>query len=263
MNAPAAVDFVRAHGTPVEQARLDALLSGTWPSADALAALCAGQRPDGGWPPFWAPDYSSVDATCYRLAQAEQVAVNPGAPPIQRALAFLAGRQHRDGWWEEDEAVAAVAPPWAAPGDPAARLYLAANGGFWLGLWGASGEGALRAADYLRRHLDDSGHLPTFLHAHWLAAGLWYRLGQPETAERVLVYLRARLADMEASHLAWLMNALLIAAVPGQHPLLADAATALARQQQPDGRWVSEDGPERDVHTTLEALRALQRHGDR
>lgn len=27
--------------------------------------------------------------------------------------------------------------------------------------------------------------------------------------------------------------------------------------QEPDGRWSSEDGPQRDVHTTLEALRVL------
>ena len=35
-------------------------------------------------------------------------------------------------------------------------------------------------------------------------------------------------------------------------------APALVPAQSPDGRWPSEDGPERDAHSTLEALRALR-----
>ena len=48
------------------------------------------------------------------------------------------------------------------------------------------------------------------------------------------------------------------AGVPAAHPLLQRATPALAAAQQPDGRWVSEDGPKFDLHVTLEAIRALR-----
>ena len=42
-----------------------------------------------------------------------------------------------------------------------------------------------------------------------------------------------------------------------KHPLLEAAASLLAQQQQEQGHWLSEDGPEHDVSATLEALYAL------
>jgi hypothetical protein len=42
---------------------------------------------------------------------------------------------------------------------------------------------------------------------------------------------------------------------------MAQAAALLARRQEADGRWPSEDGPARDVHATVEALRALRPGG--
>jgi len=53
-------------------------------------------------------------------------------------------------------------------------------------------------------------------------------------------------------------STLLLAGVPSDHPLLEHAASRLGQQQEQDGRWPSEDGPARDVHTTLEAMRVLR-----
>ncbi|HEX4714631.1 MAG TPA: hypothetical protein VH164_06860, partial [Ktedonobacteraceae bacterium] len=105
--------------------------------------------------------------------------------------------------------------------------------------------------------LPPDGHLPTFLHTHWLAAGLFSRLKQIEPTERLLAYLAARLSDLSASSLAWLTVTLRLANWPATTPLLVQAAALLNHLQQPDGNWQSEDGPERDVHATLEALRAF------
>ncbi|MDP9374612.1 MAG: squalene--hopene cyclase, partial [Chloroflexota bacterium] len=112
-----AVEFVGRHGDDVERARLRHLLAGASPPPAVVAALLAGQRADGGWPPFWAPDYSSLDATCFRLARAEALGLTTTEPALAGAVRFLADRQRADGGWEEDAAVREVAPPWAAPGD--------------------------------------------------------------------------------------------------------------------------------------------------
>jgi hypothetical protein len=222
-----------------------------------VVQLFAGQREDGGWSPFWAPDYSSLDATCFHLAQAEQLGISAADAAVQRALALLARRQRPDGSWEEDAEMADRAPHWVAPGVLEARLYLSANCGFWLAAWGDASEPAGRAADFVRAYLDAGGHMPSFAHTQWLSGGLWYRLRRWEEAEIVFSALAGHLADLPASSLAWLLSTLLLVGVQLDHPLLEHAASRLEQLQEPDGRWSSEDGPARDVHTTLEALRTF------
>ena len=258
MDFESAIAFVKSHGDEIEQARLAYLLANERPSQQIVNALLSGQREDGGWPPFWAPDYSSLDATCFRLAQAEQSGLICIEPAIARAVEFLRRRQRNDGSWEEDESVASIAPAWARPGELGARLYLTANCGFWLAVLEGTSDGAVRAAHYLQVHLDDKGQLPSFPHTHWLAGGLWHHLGQQEPFERVSSYLNTILHVLNASNLAWLIVSWLIVQIPASHPLLNRAALLLERGQGQDGRWPSEDGPQRDVHSTLEAVRALR-----
>lgn len=258
MNLQSAMAFVSNRADAAEQARLRYLLAQERPSRDAVSALLAGQRDDGGWPPFWASNYSSLDATCFRLAQAEQMGISPSEAAIARAVRFLAGRQHADGYWEEDASVASVAPPWAKPGEVSARLYLTANCGFWMAMLDGPGESALRAADFLQTHLSEDGRLPAFLHAHWLAGGLWYRVSRYEPAERVFRHLDSRLSDLAIGNLAWLITTLCVAGVPAGHRLVGTAAELLVQNQGLDGRWPSEDGPDQDVHSTLESMHALR-----
>lgn len=258
-NHTQAIAFLRAHGSASEQSRLRVLLEGTQPTAEEVAAMLAGQRPDGGWAPFWAADYSAVDATCFRLAQAEQASISPDHEAIQRSAQFLRARQRPDGSWEEDATVSGTAPPWATPGDLASQLYLTANSTYWLARLLPEDAAAHRGAAVLRRHLDERGQLPTFTHAHWLAAGVWHGLGARALAERVLAALPARLNETTpASSLSWLITCLRMVDVPSDHPVIARALALLEGSQRTDGGWTSEDGASADAHSTLEALRALR-----
>ncbi len=257
MSPQKAIHFIREHGNLVEQARLAYLLSGEPPSGAITAALFANQRPDGGWAPFWAPDYSSLDATCYRLAQAAQLGLNADEPAIQRALAHLAQRQRPGGAWQEDDAVAELAPPWAMPGDLSATLYLTANCAFWLALLGDHPRQTAAAAAFLQAHLHDQGRLPGFLHTHWLAGALWQALALSEPAARLFAHLHSQIDRLSPANLSWLLTALAAAGLGPDAPLLTTAAARLRTMQQDDGRWPADDGPHQDVHTTLEALRAL------
>ncbi|MBN2390877.1 MAG: terpene cyclase/mutase family protein [Anaerolineae bacterium] len=257
MNFERAIAFVQSRGNEVEQARLRYILFYEHPSQKVVAKLVAGQRPDGGWPPFWANGYSSLDATCFRLAQAEQLGISEHETALTRAVHFLAHRQFSDGSWEEDESFADSAPPWAKPGDLSARLYLTANCGLWLAIWRSPDHRAVEAADYLRLYLDQDGHLPGFLHTQWLAAGLWYKLGRHELSELVFKHLSENTNTLATSNLSWLIISVYLAGVSTDHPLVSKAVSLLEQSQHEDGRWSSEDGPNQDVHATLEALYAL------
>lgn len=150
MNLEKAVAFVKSQGNEVEQARLNYVLRDEQPSPDVVARLFARQRPDGGWSPFWASDYTSLDATCFRLAQAEQLGLTESENAVARAIHFLVHRQSPDGSWEEDKRVAGLAPPWVTPGDLSAKLYLTANCGLWTALLGNPENRAEKAAGYLQ-----------------------------------------------------------------------------------------------------------------
>ena len=257
MNIEKAINFIRNNGNKAEQARVNYLLTNEHPSEEVLADLFAGQRSDGGWAPFWAADYSSLDATCFRLAQAAQLDINESELAVARAVNFLAQRQSAEGSWEEDITVADAAPSWAKPGDLSAKLYLTANCGLWLSLRGNPDDKASKAAEYLQTHLEQDGHLPSFLHTHWLAGGLWWHKLNWEASTHVFEYLRKRINDLAVSNLSWLITTLGSTGVPASNYLVEEAANLLEQNQHEDGYWESEDGPGSNVHTTVEAFRAL------
>jgi hypothetical protein len=253
-----AIDYVNIHGTAVERARLRYLLYGEQAPDDVRQQFARGQRSDGGWSPPWAADYSSVDATCFQLAQADQMGLDRRSALFIDAVRFLAERQRADGYWEEEAEVADAAPPWAQPGDTAARLYLTANCGFWAAVTGLVPTAARDAAAYLSYHLREDGELPSFLQAHWLAAALWQQRGLVDEAAKTLGYLAARVGDLSAGNLAWLIIALREGGVPAADAAVSGALEQLLARRDPAGHWPSDEGIENSAHVTVEALKALQ-----
>ena len=254
MDRDKAIQFVQQNGDAIEQARLRYLLHGERPSVTIIQSLFNGQQNDGGFAPFWAPDYSSIDATCYKLAQAEHLGLGATEQAVVDAVRFLLWRQGDDGRFGEDPALADSAPPWAAPGDLAATLYLTANAGFWLAYFGFA-EAARQSADFLAAHLDARAHkLPSFAQAQWLACGLAWKLGQDELVDQLASHLYAQLPG-SAGELAWMLVTLHSIGFPADRGVILAGSVRLARMQTEDGRFPSDEG--QDVHTTLEALRAL------
>ena len=252
MNQERAIEFIQRYGNDVELARLRRLLDGERPSQSTINTLFNSQRDDGGWAPFWASDYSSIDATCYKLAQAEQLGLGVAETAVSDALRFLLLRQGEDGRFAEDTAVADSAPPWAKPGDLASELYLTANAGFWLAHFGFK-DAAQQAANYLARHLNRELHtLPSFAQTYWLAGGLWWILGMADEAlTAVDNHLYTHLPE-SASDLAWMLYALLLAGIETDRGVIVSGVLKLKDKQEKDGRFPSDAG--QDVHTTLEAL---------
>ena len=251
-----AVAFVQKEGDAQAQAKLAWIVDGKRPFYADTFKLFEDQRRGGGFAPYWATDYSSVDATCYRLAQAESVGIELTQREASAAMTFLIGRQQVSGKFSEDPRVAELAPNWIKPGDPAGDFYLTANAGFWLAQMDHTRLAATDSAGYLKKGLKvETGQLPSFLNTYWLAGALWWMLGERDTAVLVLNHLQTRINDMPASNLTWMLNSFRIANIPSTQTLIPSAVERLKGMQEEDGRFPSDEG--QDVQVTLDALHAL------
>ncbi|MEO3744977.1 prenyltransferase/squalene oxidase repeat-containing protein [Plantactinospora sp. B5E13] len=268
----AAIGFVVAHGDAVDRARLQRLRTGTAPAPELLAEAEVGPAPDGGWPASWAAEVGSVDATCFRLAELDDLGAL-GRDAARRALDWLVSRQRADGTWEEDPSLAAEAPPWARPGDPEATLYLTANAGYWLTVAGLDARPAgpldtrvggayagvvQAAAQALAGQLRPDGTWPSYLATGWLAAAVLHGRGLFGESARIQSVLAVRLPEMSPADVAWMASALRRVGVAAAGWLLAAARRRLAETQRSDGGWPSDDGAMFEVHTTLAAIRACR-----
>jgi len=262
----AAIGYVVRHGDPVERARLSFLRTGAPPPPRIIERIAAGQTLEGGWPASTDGTIPSVDATCFRLSELDDLGGLRG-PAVERALNWLAAGQRPDGTWQEHEALAAQAPPWAMPGDPEATLYLTSAAGFWLTVaeaeahpyfeepaQHASALGA--AARYVVGQLRPDGTWPSFLAAGWHAAALLHEEQFFYESARVQLVLGDRLPDMSPADVAS-MAAALRRLHQGDDWLLQSARKRLGETQRTDGGWDSDEGPIFDVNTTLIAIRAL------
>ncbi len=252
-----AIGFVVAHGDVIDRARLSWLRSGQPPGADVLAKAEMGQAPAGAWPGFWAGDVASIDATCFRLGELDDLGALD-REPARRALSWLAARQRPDGTWEEDESLAPVAPPWGRPGDPEARLYLTAYAGFWLAVSDSAAESVARATQAFRAAMHEDGRWPSYLVAGWLGGALLYHAEWFYESAQIQVLLADRVPQMSPAEVAWLAAVFRRVGLSGEDWLLAAARKRLTETQRSDGGWPSDDGPAFDVHTTLTAIRALR-----
>lgn len=256
-----AIDYVQRHGSPVERARLAHLLYGETVPDDVREQFERSQRSDGGWAAFWAPDYSSLDATCYQLAIANQLGIDDRSLVVVDAIRFLVERQHLDGSWEEDPTEAQNAPIWAVPGDTAAGLYITANCAYWVAMTGLVPSAARDAATYLSFHLGENGALPSFAHTHWLATAVWRHQAMDDEAAKGLAYLRKQIPVLSAGNLAWMILALRQGGVAATKSTVSAAVDRLIELRDPGGHWPTDEGADNTAHVTVEAIHALQLGG--
>jgi len=263
----AAIGYVVAHGDPVERARLGYLRTGLRPDSHVLDRIVAGQTAAGGWPASTDAVVSSVDATCFRLNELDDLGGLSGEP-VDRALGWLAGAQRQDGTWQEAEELAPEAPAWAMPGDPEATLYLTCLAGFWMTLAefeahpnfdvpARFGRTLGAAATWVVNQIQPDGTWPSFLAAGWHAAGLLYGQQYFYESARVQLVLGDRLADMTPADIASMAAALRRVNL-GDDWLLQSARKRLGETQRTDGGWDSAEGPNFDVNTTLTVLRGCR-----
>jgi hypothetical protein len=269
----AAIGFVVAHGDEVERARLAHLRTGAVPEPGLLELVEAGQVAGAGWPGRQDGEVASIDATCFRFAELDDLGAL-GRPAARQALDWLANTQQPDGTWEEDEALAGEAPAWATPGDPEARLYLTASAAFWLSAAGLAARSAgpldvrvggaysgviAGAASAIVDSLREDGSWPSFLVTGWLGAAVLFGQGRFWEAAQMQAVLGERLPDMPPADVAALAGALRRLDVDEDDWLLVAARQRLAETQRTDGGWpVDDDSDAFAVHAALTAIRACR-----
>ncbi|MEV6932058.1 squalene--hopene cyclase [Dactylosporangium sp. NPDC051485] len=260
----AAIGYVVAHGDAVDRARLAWLRTGQTPPPDILDKAEVGQASTGGWPAYWGAHVASVDATCFRLGELDDLGAID-RPAARKALHWLGESQRPDGMWEEDESLAGVAPPWAQPGDDEARLFLTTSAAFWLIVGGPTpgdedehAARIARAAEAFRASLRPDGSWPSFLVTGWLGCAVLYHLGWFYESAQIQVALADRVPNMTGADTAWLFASLRRVGMSTDDWLLSAARRRLWETQRSDGGWNSDDGDQFNVHTTLTAIRALR-----
>jgi hypothetical protein len=233
-----------------------------------LSHVEEGQTSSGGWPAQLGDDVASIDATCFRLAELDDLGAL-GRPAASRALDWLANSQRPDGFWEEDEALGELAPPWATPGDEEARFYLTTNAAFWLAVASRdqpptpSGDPAYHtplamAGEAIRTSLGPNGVWPGFLAAGWLAAAVLHRAGSYYESAQIALILTERVATMTAQDSASMVAALRRVGYRTDDSLVHAGQRRLTETQRSDGSWPSEDLAAFDVSTTLTGIRATR-----
>src|SRR5690606_24403819 len=84
----AAIGYVVAHGDEVDRARLAYLRTGALPDPSVLDLAEAGQVSDAGWPGREGEQVPSVDATCFRFAELDDLGAL-GRPAARQAMDWL------------------------------------------------------------------------------------------------------------------------------------------------------------------------------
>jgi hypothetical protein len=143
-------------------------------------------------------------------------------------------------------------------------VYLTAYSAFWLGLDGSQPAVLRRAAAFLSYQQEEDGKLPGYLHGHWIGASALRMAGKHYTAaaEKALTHLAARpWPEWQESQISWALDNLLSAGLEVNHPFVQAGLAELSARQEPQGCWVSEDGPAYAVSATLGVLKVLKRAG--
>ena len=262
----AAIGYVVAHGDAVDRARLAWLRTGQSHRQMCWRRPRSASRPTAAGRRCWGADVASVDATCFRLAELDDLGAHRPArgPP---GPGWLGRSQRPDGMWEEDASLAGIAPPWAQPGDDEAKLYLTTNAAYWLVVGGPNNGDdqhatrVARAAEAFRASLRPDGSWPSFLVTGWLGCAVLYHLGWFYESAQIQVALADRVPQMTAADTASLYSALRRVGMSPEDWLLSAARKRLNETQRSDGGWESDDGaavqrahdPDRDQGPALTA----------
>jgi hypothetical protein len=263
-----AIEFVRAGGNAIENARLDSIVFGAKASQAILSELQDMQKSDGGFS-YWLPDrsVSTVCDTAYILGWMDDMSIRSGAV-TEKAIQFIFRYLKEDGGWDEVPYLKTLDPPeFLMPGETKTRVWLTAYCAHYLMLFGYEDSFQRKGSpvEFLLAHQEPSGRLSGYQRATWDALPILARFPVKGTApfELALGFVESDIKPEEwaGSYLAWLLRGLRDSHLSADHPLVARCLRVLSAKQREDGGWDAEDAKVYDVSATIEVIRVLKDFG--
>jgi hypothetical protein len=265
MDAAEATSFIEGKGTELEKARLKWVLYGEKPDPAVVRPFLELQNADGGFPFRLESGLpSALNHTQGALLRMDELGML-GSSPAKGAFTYILNTQEDDGGWDENARLAEYStPPWGAPGERQARVYLSSQSAFWLGAGVYRDHPAFqKALDYLISHQEESGRFLGFLHSTWIASSVFLMAGDQhlEVADKGLEALMAvPLSEWVDSQIAWALGCLGKAGLSKTHPFVKRCLDALVHRFQGGGEWASEEGEPQRVGATIQVLNALNHY---
>ncbi len=259
--------FVQAQGSPIERARLVALLDGTRPPS-VPPEIQAVQNPDGGFPyELRAGQPSTLNHTALVLEWLHDLG-HGDDPAAAGARAYLRARQTLGGIWREDRALQQEEwPLWMDPESTAADVYTTALCGAALHEDDSAIIQLDRAVAWLQTQQGRDGLLHGFkLQASILALPIFAHLlgDQARPTRRLVAGLgQALTAGWDGSLIAELLFRLRQSGYGFHTEVVTRAWELLQQSQAADGSFASEEGPEGVVAATIRALDIAHSIGQR
>jgi len=268
-NLDKAVDYVRAKGDVIEQARLASILWRKQPEEAVLQKLTEMQNMDGGFS-YWVKGFSTVCDTVYVLIWFDDLSLRR-LPQVERAIDFLLMHQKEDGGWDELERVKeANVPSFLVPGKITTRVWLTAYCAHWFVRLGYAEHPKAKGCqgEFLLAHREPSGRLIGTVKDmramwDWLVFLSYFPGSDSEIFKQTLTVIEQEFypEKWEGSYLAWLTCCLRDAGLPAHHHFVRRCLDELVKKQRLDGSWDSEDGEAFAANATIEALRVIKHYG--
>lgn len=262
--------FVDEQGTALERALMRYAL-GAVQAQSVIGELAAYQDEQGGWAglvPGCPPGLPLV-ASCCRALQVLRWLSADSHPMVDRTATYLAGRQHADGYWDEDPAAnGQTLAPWMQPGTEQNRLWLTAAVARMLLETGHETEVYFGRA---LRTLTQAWEAGAFwgrggpLRPLWMMMPLFQQGGLAQDkplveACMVRLWSAVLFEELDAMEVTTVAHAALSTRYAGNHLYLA-ARNRVLGHQQADGGWATDYGEDYRAAATVDAVMLLRNGG--
>jgi len=264
LNIQKAVRFVEAHGTELEKYRVHFLLGKERNDEIPLRRLRSLQNGDGGFPYKDEKGKATcVNDTNNNLRLMAEFELDK-SDVCRKAVEYLFKIQREDGNWNENEVVIQYNPPiWDNPNNPRITMWLTADiTNVLIQLGYRNSPAVQKATAFLLRNRDNEGKFAGPLHSTWISIGVFGQLQGSnsdivKSALNVIEQNTEKLKD-GAGDFTWCLECFYHAGIPRENPVAKRCIAELINLQQENGLWVSADGEEYTIFTTLNALKVLK-----
>ncbi|MFW9921940.1 MAG: prenyltransferase/squalene oxidase repeat-containing protein [Candidatus Thorarchaeota archaeon] len=223
------------------------------------------QNTDGGFPfQNIASQISTINATTASLHIMLDYGLDDNRT-FQNGISFLDNQQNPKGFWNEPHTLYKLNPPiWDDPTNELARIWLTANTCHLLArLKRVNSPNLTKGITFLLENLDENKRLKGYFLTNWIAVAI-FGICNGKDDELTKNFVRIIDQNLEkilgTSDLAWCLHCFYDAGFQKNHPIVLRMLDNLISIQTKNGSWMSIDGKEFDITTTVYVLDILEKY---